>query len=469
MKTLAHDRAFLRGQLPPAAVLALLCSCAAEAPPDKASERLVPRPPVLDQQQEVLETNDATGQLGTISLAGRVRTDGLFFQSLGTNGRSCASCHVASEGWTITPAGLRRRFEATRGTDPVFRTNDGSNSPAADVSTVTARRAAYSMLLNKGLIRVGMGIPAGADFELVAVDDPYRAATRDELSLFRRPLPSTNLTFLTAVMWDGRETFAGQTIHFDLDHQASDATIGHAMGPPLTPAQQEEIETFETGLFTAQTRDDAAGDLTTLGARGGPEALSVVPFTIGINDPLGPPGGFDPVAMSLFASWESAPGRGARAEARAAVARGQRIFNTKAINIDGVRGLNPDGPPISATCTTCHNSPDVGNHSVALALDLGLTDASRRTPDLPLYTLRHLSDGALFRTTDPGRAMVTGKWSDRGRFKGPILRGLSSRAPYFHNGSAATLEQVLEFYSSRFGVPFTAGEKSDLVAFLRTL
>src|SRR5262249_32948976 len=110
-----------------------------------------------------------------------------FFQNLGTNGRNCSTCHRAEEGWTITPAGVQARFNQTRGTDPIFRTNDGSNSPNADVSTLKARRAAYSMLLSKGLIRVGIGIPNDAEFELIAVDDPYGFASATELSLFRWP------------------------------------------------------------------------------------------------------------------------------------------------------------------------------------------------------------------------------------------------------------------------------------------
>jgi hypothetical protein len=274
-------------------------------------------------------------------------------------------------------------------------------------------------------------------------------------------------------MWDGRETFAGQTIHFDLDHQASDATIGHAQGAPLSAAQQEEIEAFEIGLFTAQVRDDAAGNLTAKNGRGGPVALFEVPFFIGINDPLGPPGGFTPVAMTLFDAWaqdsEKQEDGDGRSTARAAVVRGQALFNTKPIQIDNVRGLNPNGPAIAGTCTTCHNSPDVGDHSVSLPLDLGLTDASRRTPDLPLYTLRSLVTGETFQTTDPGRALISGKFADRGRFKGPILRALASRSPYFHNGSAATLDEVIDFYVSRFGVVFTPQERQDLVAFLLTL
>jgi cytochrome c peroxidase len=73
------------------------------------------------------------------------------------------------------------------------------------------------------------------------------------------------------------------------------------------------------------------------------------------------------------------------------------------------------------------------------------------------------------KTSDPGRAMVTGKWADVSKFKGPILRALAARAPYFHNGSAATLEQVVEFYQSRFNLSLTAREKADLVAFLGAL
>ena len=81
----------------------------------------------------------------TVTPTGFIDTNNLFFQSVGINGRACVSCHVASQGWTITPAGVRDRFEETDGLDPIFRTNDGSNSPLADVSTVEARRSAYSI------------------------------------------------------------------------------------------------------------------------------------------------------------------------------------------------------------------------------------------------------------------------------------------------------------------------------------
>jgi cytochrome c peroxidase len=72
-------------------------------------------------------------------------------------------------------------------------------------------------------------------------------------------------------------------------------------------------------------------------------------------------------------------------------------------------------------------------------------------------------------TTDPGRALITGLWKDVRRLKGPILRGLASRAPYFYNGSARTLGDVVGFYDRRFNIGLSPQEKEDLIAFLSAL
>src|SRR5678816_1224636 len=220
---------------------------------------------------------DATGVFTTVSSRGYVDLENEFFQDLGVNGRRCVSCHVPTNGWTITPKQLQETFEETDGgafedglgLGAVFRTNDGSNSPKADVSTKAKRRQAYSMLLNKGLIRVGLPVPATAEFELVAVDDPYKFASAAELSLFRRPLPTANLKFDSTVMWDGRETVPGAPVPSDLATQASDATTGHAQGMPLTAAQRASIVQFELALTSAQIFDTHARDLDDGGARGG--------------------------------------------------------------------------------------------------------------------------------------------------------------------------------------------------------
>ncbi|MGZ5216079.1 MAG: cytochrome C, partial [Caldimonas sp.] len=147
------------------------------------------------------------------------------------------------------------------------------------------------------------------------------------------------------------------------------------------------------------------------------------------------------------------------------------LFNSKPIVIRDVKGLNDDlhVPAILGTCTTCHNTPNAGDHSIPMPLDIGVADAARRTPDMPLYTLRNKASGATLQTTDPGRALITGKWNDIGRFKGPVLRALATRAPYFHNGMAKDLSEAVDFYDTRFGIGLSAAEKADLVAFLRTL
>jgi hypothetical protein len=116
----------------------------------------------------VVFSPNESGKSGTL-VSGRVLDiSGPFFQPLGTNGRSCVTCHDPAAGWSITPALALSRFGASGGLDPLFRPHDGADSPAADVSTVEARRIAYGMLLRKGLFRIGLPVPTGAEFELAA-------------------------------------------------------------------------------------------------------------------------------------------------------------------------------------------------------------------------------------------------------------------------------------------------------------
>ena len=425
--------------------------------------------------------SNPSGAHRTLSTGGTIDTENPFFQELGTNGRTCFTCHRPEQAWTITPTELRDRFEQTGGLDPIFRTNDGSNCEGADISHVEQRRRAFSLLLTKGLIRIGLDVPAGAEFEIFDVDDPYRCgALLSSPSMYRRPLPTTNLAFLSTVMWDGRDTAPGQAIRADLMTQARNATTGHAEGAPPSAAELRAIVDFELGLVTAQTHDSSAGSLSVRGARGGPRMLARQPFCIGINDPLGmlpsvpgacaTSGGFDPRVFTLFEAWASD-----RSAEREAIARGEAIFNTRQFVIDSVPGLNGapwdpvSGPIQNGTCTICHDTPNAGNHSVSMALNIGIADPLRRTPDLPLYTLRHRTTSEVVQTTDPGRAMVTGRWNDIAKFKGPVLRALAARAPFFPDGSAATLADVIAFYETRFQIGFTDREKADLLAFLHSL
>jgi hypothetical protein len=181
---------------------------------------------------------------------------------------------------------------------PDFRANDGSNCDHnIDTSTLEGRRAAYSLLLSRGLIRIFLSVPASAQFSVVSVENPYGCNDTSTLSMYRRPLPATNLRFLSTVMFDGRESSpqtGTQKITYatnpgdllaDLAHQAIDATTGHAQAAaPPTPQQVQDIVNFEMQLRTAQAIDFHAGSLNAGGASGGPVALASLPFFIGIND-----------------------------------------------------------------------------------------------------------------------------------------------------------------------------------------
>jgi cytochrome c peroxidase len=448
--------------------------------------------------------SDPSGQIASFQPGGPTTTAlNAFFQNLGTNGRTCFSCHQPQTGWTVSAASVEERFKASGGKDPIFRLVDGATCPSDDVSTPAAKIHAYRLLTGKGLIRIGLLLPdpSSLQFEVTSVaNDPdncntnpttgLMSPTSGTVSIYRRPLPSTNADFLATIMWDGRELSPAKVgLSNGLSQQAIDATRIHAQADPPGPtaAQQAQIVAFQEGHFTAQEFNNAAGNLHAENGLGGPVALSseVPEFFFGINDPLGtnPTGAaFDPNIFNLYKFWESLQYTDAdKTEARKSIARGEQVFNTTNINITGVSGLNDDlnKPSLPGFCGTCHDTFNVGNHSVSLPLDIGIADAGPNAPpaldisSLPVFTLTCTAEGPLkgkkYVVTDPGRALITGQCKDIGRLKGPILRGLASRAPYFHNGSAATLMDVVNFYNQRFNLNFTDQQKQDLVNFLNTL
>jgi cytochrome c peroxidase len=171
------------------------------------------------------------------------------------------------------------------------------------------------------------------------------------------------------------------------------------------------------------------------------------------------------------------------------VARGEKVFNEH-------------------FCVFCHTVPNLGNNASAGAdgfknigtdslVTLGqvkagvftgtkptadeqalVQDMIDRVSQLPLYCLRPKSntsgtacgsDTADVVTTDPGRALVTGKIADVGMFKPPILRDLASRSPYFHAGAAQDIQHLINFYNLRFVIGLTDQEKADLANFVEAL
>jgi cytochrome c peroxidase len=457
---------------------------------------------------------DPTGAVATFSTGGDINRQNAFFQSLGTNGRTCATCHQPDQAFSLSADGAQAVYQRTRGRDPLFAAVDGANCP----TSVSGDRAAHSLLLERGLFRIALPVPENAEFTIEVVHDPYGCAiTTDSatghplISVYRRPQPATNLRFLSAVMFDGRETVMplnnaqtyANNLYQDLTHQAINAIEGHsqAAGPP-SANKVDEIVRFESGLSTAQIDDNRAGRLHHDGATGGPSALAKKNYYPGMNDALGgDPDGqtFNPHAFSLYTAWQLTddPFRRRHQEndkAREEIAAGENLFNTAPLIITGVRGLNDNpalGAPesIAGSCTTCHDTPNVGNHSVPLPLDIGtsrltsyetdpaIVAALRQisAPDLPIYAIKGCPDPSNpgetvnYYTSDPGKALITGLCADMNRGKGPILRGLAARAPYFHNGAARNLEELVNFYDQRFQMHLTAKEKKELVAFLNSL
>src|SRR5207244_2803701 len=184
-------------------------------------------------------STDATGVIATFNVAGAMDRDNPFFRSLGSNGRSCSTCHLPAAAMSFTPAHARQVYDESQGAHPLFASVDGANCPG----TLRADRPGHSLILGSGLIRIGLAIPASAEYSISLVRDPTGCALRLDpqtnlltASVYRRPLPTANLAFLSAVMSDGRETLAPLTtqssfmanLRADLAHQAIDATTGHA-------------------------------------------------------------------------------------------------------------------------------------------------------------------------------------------------------------------------------------------------
>lgn len=468
-------------------------------------------PPTIPQ---FLTLPDPTGKISSYQPAGETTTkSNAFFQSLGTNGRTCFSCHQPQSGWAFKPSDAQALFFTTEGRDPLFAPVDGANCPntGAAAKTLQEKLSASSQLLTKGNFRIFLPIPANPEWQVSIVYDPYGCETDPNygltgpntgfLSMYRRPLPSASLNLLAPggrldahgdplfnIMWDAREP--------TLESQFIDATLIHAQaGADPTPDQVSQGVSFQTGIFTAQSYDGRARDLTGSdgsGANGGPIYLSMLPEATEVGGGSPAPKGATGTDLSfnLFNSFTTPSDPPPVTNARESIQRGQTIFNTRTFLISNVTGLNDvkNQNPSTGTCSTCHNNLDAGNDFRLDPKHTGIGDNSSSflppTPDQPLFSflcppgsITYFSNPVVvngvtydqFLTTDPGVGLITGKCADLGKMKVPVLRGLASRAPYFHAGNAATLRDLIDFYNQRFSIGLTDQEKQDLINFLNTL
>ena len=380
------------------------------------------------------------GAAATFTTQGsHVDLTGEYFQAQGSNGRSCATCHIPEDAWGINPGTLQRLFSETNGTHPVFNKLDANNPDAVPAEpTEEQLLASYSMLLSRGVFRRGGAPRADREWDLIAAEDPHGFANLNRLVHWRRVMPTINFPLGSAnINWDGGNS-VGADIHAGLLTQAGRNISGAQAGPTPAPTPVvQEIVAFEESLFTAQLIVPGVGRLDSDGARGGPEALAGMERAAGRFD--------------LFDAWA-----GHDNPRRAQIARGQEVFNNK---------TNTAG----RTCNSCHNAVNMGTNAGNVLFDVRVASLDARTPDLPLYTFRNRLTGETRQLTDAGAGNVTGRWNDLGRFKTPTLRALAARAPYFHNGTAATLDEVIGHYERFLGFSFNPEERADLIAFLNAL
>lgn len=392
-----------------------------------------------------------------------LRATNPFFANLGTTGRTCNTCHGFEGGWTTSHAQLL--WDRSNGTDPLFMvTFDNGKCAESDISTKRKRHDAMELTLERGSVRAGIQtVKPTAEFEITAVEDPYHCAATSLTTVYgyRKPNPLTSVSQKTSVTWapgaqpDMRATLKGLFIG---------ATQLHG-GTTYVPTveQQEAATDFMLFNYFAQIEDEDAGRLDDDGARGGPVNLANQEWHVGINHASTGP--TTKKVFDIFDAWIDADQefdhghhRNCRdrkqAEKRALIAEGQEIFNFR---------QNANG----GTCSGCHNSPNVGTRSVYQLFDIGIDD--KDDPALPRIHLRNKTTGETRIVNNLGRGAATGLWTDVGKMAVPLLRGLSSRAPYFDSGQARTLSDVVDHYDQHFNFGFTYHEKKALVAFLSAL
>lgn len=472
---------------------------------------------------------DAAGLTATYQPGGAVTTKtNAFFQSLGSNGRACITCHQPPNGMSVSAAFIQARYMLSRGTDPIFAPVDGANCPSAVSSASTSGSllgrvlgkgvgsfvSAHSLLLTRGLFRIFLPVPKNAEFTVTVVHDPNGCNTDPTyntvvdadgtssqiVSVYRRPRMTANLNVLTQpysvpgkvavfpgntlpgidphtgytesgnIMWDGREP--------TLESQAVDATLGHAQALTApTAAQVAQMVAFEKGIFTAQTFIAGGGWLQLNGGKGGAADLSAISLVPTTSGPPAPPTAGEP--MDLFTAMDTGNA------ARASIARGAVIFNSRtftAANVSGFDFFQPVNGGVSVTCSTCHDGHNSGSSAPTQSQqNTGIGGASlgfggpAPDPALPIFRVTCKAgaatsfQGPTMLTNDLGRAMISGKCADVGLVTVPQLRGLASQAPYFHDGSAAGLADVVKFYNTRFNIGLSAQEAADLTNFLNAL
>jgi hypothetical protein len=500
----------MRMRKPTRAVIATLAlSVAYGAAAQTASPDSWWQPNSGQRMQASIAYADGSGAVQLLNTGGALDTENhAFFTSIGANGRACVTCHQPANGMSVSLYAIQQRWQATGGADPLFAAIDGSNCPSLPQQDVDS----HSLLLKRGLFRIFRAWPPHApdgsvitpEFTIEVLHDPTGCnldptyglhSKQPRISVFRRPRPPANLKYVTSYgyVFEPKNglplpvdpltglRYSGNLMADQRDRtlpeQALDAMANHLeRATPPTAVQLQQIISFETQAYVAQIADFVGGMLNAGGASGGPAALST-----------GAPGVLKSTKNPQwveFKSWEDAAKdpslTPAQREFRLSVARGAQIFRERTFLITDSAGLNSMnfGNPTRDSCNFCHNMTRTGMDVAPGQVDLGTTNEpfADPAPDLPLFKLTcdprypaHPFLGRVIYTHDPGFALTTGKCADIGKITMQSMRGIAARAPYFSNGSAATLRDVIDYYDRRYSIGYTEQEKQDLTNLMSVL
>ena len=364
---------------------------------------------------------------------GRAAFNDRNLKRLGGNGRACADCHMPSEDFQLSPAAAQARFAALRAArehnpnadDPLFRPVD-----ADDFRQNGETASDFSNLLENGLVRVTMPLPAN-----VRLIDPATGQPTDEtaVDLWRAVMPVLNVAITgpdgVAPVWPPgapRVPIMGQdpngpNLQGGYQHDARFGTLQEQARGALFAHAQVSVEPPTRML------DDLAAFQQTLFSSPGVELLAdaILSGSTPFPDP-------DPELNEL----EQA---------------GKAVFNRACSQCHGGT-LHPSG----STSETGFVRPLARYHNIVAACPHPATDGFAPCPTRLARNARTyritLADGTTqtFTTSDPGRLLLTGQLADLGVMDVTQLRGISRTAPYFHNNSAATLEEMLDHYDAFF-------------------
>lgn len=497
----------------------------AQSEPDsaaKAGEREWWSPGIDMMVPEMLTYSNSWGELGIYTEGAPIATKGhAFFEPIGANGRACVSCHQPADGMGLSVASIQQRWKETKGKDPIFAMADGANCP----TMAPGDPASHSLLLNRGLFRISLPWPPrdpngkaiDPEFTIEVVRDPTGCNTdarygltsdQPRISVYRRPRPVANVKYTTHQNFGvspfigknglptARDPETGRPTSMNLMSDARFPTLKVQMRDAaathlefkgrLTAGQMSQIEDFERRVYAAQVSLVQAGSLV---EPDGPPAFGPRNLARGEAGVLG--NNTTRFVFPMGDAWKVAkPSETPEQRAkREAILRGQDIFMFRTFWIKDSMHLNTVGlgNPTKRTCATCHGMHMTGMDAANGWMDLGTTNLpwAKEVPvnpwtdkkaEMPLFKVTckagvpaHPYLGRVIYTQDPGRALISGKCNDVGTIVMQQFRALASRAPYFSNGSAASIRELIDFYDRRYNIQFTEQERLDLEIFLASL